>query len=936
MGDGFSGDIKMAAKLMGTEISVEAKGAFGSKDGDRYWYVNALASGFKIPVGTITITGLGGGASYAMRKDTKGSIDATVMPMRSNYIPDFNMGVGFNAMLTFSIGTGALAKAEGSFEMMFNRTGGLNYIGVFGNCTFMPGPKLLAKFNDAARLAGDMQKKMTDITNKAGIDADSFGKLGDKFLDKAKSYYPEEDNSEKDNGVVSAFVGITYDFENHVLHANLELYVNVAGGIIRGRGANNRAGWAVMHFAPDEWYVHLGTPTDRLGLKMGVGSIALETGGYFMLGSHIPASPPPPPIVAEILGIEAEKLDYMRDLNALGEGKGFAFGADFSFTTGDLAFLMFYASFNAGFGFDIMLKDYGKEVSCEGRSGPIGVNGWYANGQSYVYLQGELGIRVKIGFVKKKVPIIKAGAAVLMQAMLPNPVWFHGYMGGYFSILGGMIKGRFRFELSLGEKCVVVAGGSPLDNIQIISDVTPADKSTEVDVFAVPQAVFNFAMEKPFDLDDDRGTKTYRVKLNSFQLTTATGQAIPGAMKWNDKTDAVMYESDETLPPNTELKTLVEVSFEELKNGSWQVVYEDGQKAVEKKEVNFTTGGAPLTVPLSNIEYSYPVIEQHFYYPKEYGKGYIQLQRGQSYLFAAGKESFEARFEYAAGKTLTSTFAYDSVNKKLLFDLPAVATGQKFNIYLSGKLDPSLTAGQTTKETTKIQDADNDIEVASNKAASAVSVQDKPHDYLSYSFASSRYGSFSEKMKSHRIQQQEYQIITSDVGYLHIFTGGAEAFDIAEIAGVEKTAYRPLIQGMAVLTDAWYNNDIQPLVYAGYPVAGIRLDRDTAVLGLPPVRGLDVPTWYISDAEINTGAPNLLKHLPFDYNLGYYYKRDFSQLQYKIVNTYKNGSSNPQIKRFIEGTFPFMRPGKYPVQIKYVLPGGVVSSVYNMEFEYKR
>jgi hypothetical protein len=99
---------------------------------------------------------------------------------------------------------------------------------------------------------------------------------------------------------------------------------------------------------------------------------------------------------------------------------------------------------------------------------------------------------------------------------------------------------------------------------------------------------------------------------------------------------------------------------------------------------------------------------------------------------------------------------------------------------------------------------------------------------------------------------------------------------------------------------------------------------------------LDVPTWYISDAEANVKSPDLLKHLPFDYNLGYYYKMDFSELQYKIVNSYINGSSNLQIKRFIEGTFPFMRQGKYPVQIKYVLPDGTVSSVYNMEFEYKR
>ncbi len=41
-----------------------------------------------------------------------------------------------------------------------------------------------------------------------------------------------------------------------------------------------------------------------------------------MLGTKIPGSPPPPREVADILGLEAEQLDYMRDANAMGEGRG--------------------------------------------------------------------------------------------------------------------------------------------------------------------------------------------------------------------------------------------------------------------------------------------------------------------------------------------------------------------------------------------------------------------------------------------------------------------------------------------------------------------------------------------------------------------------------------------------------------------------------------
>ncbi len=87
----------------------------------------------------------------------------------------------------------------------------------------------------------------------------------------------------------------------------------------------------------------------------------------------------------------------MRDLNALGDGRGFAIGMDLSVDTGDMNFLIFYARLRAGVGFDIMIKDYG-ETACKG-SGQIGIDGWYANGQAYAYVEGELGIKVNLWFL---------------------------------------------------------------------------------------------------------------------------------------------------------------------------------------------------------------------------------------------------------------------------------------------------------------------------------------------------------------------------------------------------------------------------------------------------------------------------------------------------------------------------------------------------------
>ena len=68
----------------------------------------------------------------------------------------------------------------------------------------------------------------------------------------------------------------------------------------------------------------MGTPTDRFGLK--VLNLA-QLDAYFVMGTKIPASPPPPAKVSEILG--GVDLDYMANENAIGEGKGIGFGQDY-------------------------------------------------------------------------------------------------------------------------------------------------------------------------------------------------------------------------------------------------------------------------------------------------------------------------------------------------------------------------------------------------------------------------------------------------------------------------------------------------------------------------------------------------------------------------------------------------------------------------------
>lgn len=111
------------------------------------------------------------------------------------------------------------------------------------------------------------------------------------------------------------------------------------------------------------------------------------------------------------------------------------------------------------------------------------------------------------------------------------------------------------------------------------------------------------------------------------------------------------------------------VAFEELVNGAWKQVYSSGKPALEEKIVSFTTGGAPENIPVENIVYAYPTIEQRYLLPKESAKGYVQLQLGQKYLFEQGFD-YKLRFLAEGEAPMTSDFTYNEAEQRLEFTLP--------------------------------------------------------------------------------------------------------------------------------------------------------------------------------------------------------------------------------------------------------------------------
>lgn len=910
-GNGFKG--MLGADFTGG-ISVEANAIFGSKS-FRYWYVDAMVDNLNIPAGAITFKGFGGGAYYKMKKD---GFSNSFVASGSNYVPDVDSGLGVKAMLKFAGTATADAFWGGAgFEIAFNTHGGINRISIYGEGHVMqtfeiPGA---SELTDALKAVTENESLMSSVALEA---------LKTSNLSKAaEQLYPTDVKARMG---INAFAAIEYDFRSKTLHGTFDLYIDTPGGFIKGRASGNRAGWAVLHFAPDKWYIRMGTPTDRLGIKLAIGSFEVEAGGYFMIGDDIPASPPPPDIVAQILGVSVESLDYMRDENSIGLGKGFAFGSDFSLKTGDLTFLIFYANFQCGFGFDIMVKDYG-EAQCKG-SGQIGLNGWYANGQSYAYLQGELGINIKLFMIKKKISIIKGGGAVLLQAKLPNPVWIRGYMGGYFNLLGGAIKGSFRFKLEFGKQCEFI-NDAPLGGLKTIADITPAEGAKDVSVFAVPQVGFNVPVDKSFTLEEDSGVKTYRLKLEEYNIKK-DGVVVPGEITWNQTKDLLSFTPFDVFPPNSNLVSTVKVSFQEFTNGAWKTVLDKGQVATETEVRNFTTGVAPNNIPVANIAYCYPVIDQKYVYQNESKQAYVVLKQGQPYLFELKEGQSQKAFYKTGTASSTGAITYNSSLKKVSIDLPALQTSKTYNISLM-TLETKSDANSNLKESYTNQDLGENanVEIKDSKLAEVVTGGDGV-ELLQYNFNTSQYNSFSEKMAAKKPKQTLVEIIYSDVHALQSLNSSTEPFDEIEIIGNAKTLFVPLVNAEAVLDDSYYKNDIFPLIYQGYPLeADLQFDRNASVLGVPPTKGVETLAWY-QDYLINNPTSFMLKeYLPYRYNLPYYYKTDFVNLRYKVVNKYLNTLNQQMVTKYdyiINGKFPYIKQGNYNIKLNYTLPGGQLGS----------
>lgn len=894
-GNGFRGMLDFT--LPGPIPKAKATAYFGSKDDYRYWHADVYV-GVVIPIPpALKITGMMGGMSYHMERpnnfdpyDTRNTLDKNGGMKDLNeifqYVPVKEAGLGFIGGVSLALTTDMLVNANTALEIQFGTDGSFRY----------------AQFDGAGY-----------ILHKA---------------EKAKS---KNDAKEDESAPVWVQFKMRYDNVNNSFDANMKTYINISG-ILKGIYDRGLVGEAALHVASDDWWLYVGRPSDMFGLS--VAGLA-EIKSYFMMGTKVENMPLLP---AEVSSLSSKlNTNFMAVENAMSSGTGLGFGghfkAGFSFDYG------VYGEFAIGAGADILLRNYGEDAKCKGSNSVIGFNGWYASGQAYAYLKGDVGIRVKVLRKKRSFNIAKLTAAVLLQAKLPNPSWFQGTVAVNYSVLGGLVKGSANIGVELGSQCEIV-GAKEID-LEVISGITPGDTESDVSVFAMPQVAFNMPVATPFKmLNNNDEVETYRIKLDEFNLYK-DNVPVKGEMTVSPEGTSATFAQHDIMPALSQMTASAKVHIEKQTGALWQALKTDGTNIdYEQKSTRFTTGKSPDYIPWENVSYVYPVKDQYNFLPREYNKGYVHLKMGQADLFKPvdqeGKKwKITAAFTAKSGQPLTTAVTYNEAQKEVNFDIPAgfsKETIYSFSIVRTS-LDGENAENNVSTKTTTTQDESGETTITENNlkgtAASGIT-----KEVIGYNLRTSKYNNFAEKMSAVTAAEDLWDIAIGYVTVIGQRFDVEETFDKFETEGEASFATKPLVYLTANMNNTWLRDEIMPLLYKGNPLATAQILNRNAVetWGVPPLDAVrlynDVDPYKLEASSVSEGfAPSRPGHSRFMYYVSYVAHNDYMAMYSVADRNYLNGNV---VSDLLRHTFPSLRGNLfYPVDFQYRLPGSnyITSSI---------
>ncbi len=932
-GAGFRGDVRFQVI---NKFTFDAVAVFGRVNSYRYfltdvYFETSPTSGIIVPP-ALSFYGFGGGIYRRMQQSTKVTTSEDFGKALSgiNYIPDKTVGMGFMATTRFGlIGSSSAFNAKVSFEMQFNDHGGLNFIQLRGDASFMSNP------NKWGKLADNIKDKVNKLESLGG-------QL--KTAEKKDLAVPEN----KSSGLLTASMNIKYDIANSVFTADLSTYLNA--GVVKGIGPNDRMGWASAYFSPDKWYTYVGTPSDRLGISI-LGLAKADA--YFMVGDEIPELPPPPQKVLQNFSQKMQDKLNKRNTDNLTSGSGIAFGAslgvDFKATLPP-----FYAKLGVGLGAEFLLKNYGENAYCAGESSTIGLNGWYARAQAWAWVEADIGMEARIFRKTRKFSILNLSASAMLAGSGPNPFYFEGAVGGRFSVMGGLISGKCNFDFELGKECKIM-GGSPFGE-DIIAQLTPSAGEKDVNVFASPQAVFNIPIGVEMEIEEDEGAMAwYKVTLENFSVFYKdTKIKVEGATVLNSEGKICMLDPSEPLESKKEMVAYAKVGFKRKLNGRWiDVKNADGSSVFEEKSTEFTSGERPKSILPEHVKYSYPIANQYNFYPKEYNEGYMLLTENYAYLFSTEKpKGFNQVVRYSDFDGTTSDVGFDYLTFsagneiRMEIDFPINQTNFKKNeIYQFAIVNVPQQAGTNIESniTTQTNAISDSLYVNKQKAEGTLEMLDVKNIFT-LNFRTSSYSTFTEKMAAipnyEGVAWQEYPHVYDLGSNVYDATAATEIFDFAENNTI--SSEQSLVQIVPIYTKTdWFLNKVSPMIYGNTDVLA-----SAKMVGLQPPTHVDVvrfglrtPNVQLDEAMVESNArPYVSAFGALNYRASYYIDRDFVAIRNALANNViRTNNASSEVSNFLAlNNIPDLVKGNYEMQFIYMLPGkGIVTSTINRNIKLK-
>lgn len=627
-GSGFKGAIKMDVKLPSAEFFVQCLGQFGSLKAQgntpayRYFFVDAIVgfgNGLAIGNTGLSFYGFSGGFFYNMEKTGQSAEDVAkgLNPATagSNTAPDLNSGNLLQPGVALS---------------------GATYVPRLNVTSFQVG--LVMGMAAPQTLLADVQFGMEFNTGN--------GFAVQRIFFEGGAYAMNKGVSDRQNAAVVSRLRLDIDLNNNTLVGNFGANVSAPFGVPANlaivRGTYNMNLMAVNIFfeftGTKRFFVKVGTPTNPMQVSFQLSS-AIQLGNinaYFMMGNSLD----PIPTIAQIFSQEGYNLpssfQALANRSFLSGDQGIAFGARLKIAPRPFSFLIFSASFRAMAGFDASMMRFNTTPTC-GSNGTFGMNNWYLQGQAYAAFYGALHMRINLFFYKGRVKIAEIEAGAALMAQLPNPSYMMGFLYGRYAVLGGRVKGSFRFKVEMGTKCADLPDYNPVANIPLISDVKP-ETGSRLEIYESPVATFFLPMGQmmSFSVPKDDGSeelRTYQCFIKEMSIRKKSNNAlIPGQIIYQDTFSTAILEQSQLLEPNTTYIFKIRAGWHEWR-GSTQV----SNNAEEFRTVEFTTGGLPNRIVKEAVGYHSPGFKQRYWH-SNYAKPMLEFkQSGWDFLFPGTK-----------------------------------------------------------------------------------------------------------------------------------------------------------------------------------------------------------------------------------------------------------------------------------------------------------